>query len=274
MSTLPKTKLILKAANFYQHLLNVYPKAFQREYGELLLLHFHKELHETLNTHGKRGLLRFWLFILSDFVRSCLIQFKEEFERMVKKNISIFRITATMLTAAAWLTIWAGGNHLLIGRNEIVSLALFSVILIGGAITLQGLVRSLLRQPISRIFSVLLFVCTAMLVIGNLYLMSNNMWQGSIFGYNAFEFLYWIALFAYFLVVTAIGISMLIQQKWLPAASMLFIALPVLINPLVDLFNVQWMITFFGIISSAAWLLIAWWLNRYNKTPPLPQQTA
>ena len=153
--------------------------------------------------------------------------------------------------------------------NEIVSLSLFSLILIGGSITLLGVVEAILKHKVFRLLSMLLLLFTGVFVVENFYLITGYTWLPDLLGYAAFEFIYWFTMFGYFILVLMIGVGVLIKRQWLPAASMLLIALPVLINPFIDLFNAHWIITLFGVLSSAGWLTIAWWLKKRNTATPL-----
>lgn len=264
--TTPGEKRTAKACRFYAALQRLYPPSFREEYGEMLTLQFRDEFDEVL-TKGKRFVLvRFWLFIVFDLFYSSLEEYQQEIMCMDSKKFSTYGYFTAILTAFAWMVIWLGGNVSFIGRSEIVSLSLFSLILIGGAITLLGVVEVVLQHKLFRVLSILLLVITGVFVIENFYLITGFTWLPDLLGYAAFEFIYWFTMFGYFILVVTIGVSVLIKRKWLPAVSMLVVALPVLVNPLVNLFNAYWIITLFGVLSSAGWLLIGWWLKKENST--------
>ena len=81
--TVSDQKRMAKACRTYGVLLRNYPASFRREYGDTLALHFRDE-YRSAQAAGKRlALLRFWIFILFDFMRSLMMEVQEEVTNMV-----------------------------------------------------------------------------------------------------------------------------------------------------------------------------------------------
>ena len=255
---------------FYALLLKLYPAGFRRDFGQLLQLQFKDELKERNTKSNPFHLLGFWAFILGDLVKSLVTIYEEEVREMIKKPLSSYSGLAAIITAICWCGIWAGGNAAFIGRSEVVSLALFCVILLGGAVTLHGVVAVALGSHLSRVLSRLQILFATIVVLGNIYLIGGWTWLSQVPGHNVFEIVYWIFLFGYFIIAVIFGISVLTKEKWLLAISMFVIALPVLVNAVVNFFNAWWIITLFGVLSSAGWLLIGWWLKKEGSIPSQP----
>lgn len=279
----PDTERMAKACQTYGALLQAYPACFRREYADSMALQFRDECRTVLDSRKRFPLMRLWLFILFDFVRSLIREHQEEVATMVKKNF--FMYTALAMAVLSFLTFifWFGPYYDTIEIGFFAELLLFPILfMILSAITLFGLASSIHSHVVFLVLTLLVLLSSLLFFpIPHTHPVRGTVYSTAIeyIGGNE-DSAFGIIFTAYCLLLLTFAILSLGKKKWLPGIALLMLSLPVLIPyaaiwlsieiPFIKQGEGEWFAITYGVLSLLAWFIIAWWFFRENKTTTLP----
>jgi hypothetical protein len=264
-----------QACRTYGALLRYYPVSFQQEYGETLIQHFHDEYRNALAAGKRLALVRFWVFILLDFMHSLLREHQEEAVEMVKKNFFVFCAVAAGLVSLLQLLIGSRFIHTT-DKVDMWGQLLFCPLFLGcTSLTLFGIAKATGSHVIFRIFSLFVLISA----VSSLPIPSRNATYGWVgrpaitYLFNNEDRIFGYFLTAYLLLSVIISIVALIKKKWLPGGCLLAMNLTLLIpnvayslsenSPIVEnTWNSDWYPLFIVILYVVGWFVIAWWLQK------------
>lgn len=278
----PDSKRMAQACRVYAALLRYYPISFQQEFGEIQALQFHDEYREVQASEKKFSILRFWLFIVCDFVRSLLREYLDEVIKMLKKNLFIYSAIAS--GALTLILINSLTGYLINSLDEGWRIQfVFPFIQIFGAFTLLGVVKAKLNTPVFWVLSILVLLIA--IWVSLLYLAGgmDSMWLAdllvpildALFGDEDTGF--GISIMGYFYSLVVFGVAVLVsnvftKRNWLLAVCIIIIPLPMLLNRYIYQFVPGWLSTnISGILPAAAWFTIAWLLKKEHEERPLSE---
>jgi hypothetical protein len=272
-----------QACRFYGALLQAYPASFRRDYDDILVQHFRDEYRHALVSRKRFRLLRLWVFILFDFLRSLLREYQEEVSTMVKKYFFVFcAIAAGIFTPMMFFFMGAKYDyyidHVLIIPFwfQILTQALF----VGfGALALFGIAKATDSHFIFQLLSILVLISAAVLLPTPIFGGRGTGTVMSELHLNEDHVAPYIFL-GYFVLIGIIAIVALLKRKWLPGVTLLMVFLPIPIMIVGNLLQFDflflvygqpnWYSTLYIIFTGIAWFVIAWWLSRENKVASLP----
>ena len=263
----PDTERIAQACRTYGALLRAYPASFRREYGDTLFQHFRDEYRHALASSRHSSLLRFWVFILLDFIPSLMREYQEEVIEMVKKHFYVYSAVAAGLGVPLWYFL-TGAPHTWKAYFLAESgyflffalgfLALFAVLnatrshLLFQSLPLLLAGASFVFLPVPRPHS---FLGKYRLLGIFLGLKEANMVS--------------IAMISYFILITLTGILMLVKRKWLPGVILVLMAgLPTGITAMATIIpsfgetEDEWFVMPIFFLFMAGWFVVAWWLRK------------
>jgi hypothetical protein len=278
----PDPERTAQACRFYGALLRAYPASFRRDYDDILVQHFRDEYRHALASGKRFPLLRFWVFILLDFLRSLLMEVQEEVVMMVKKNFYVYSaIAAGIFTPMMFFFRGAKYNYIDHVLNipywfQILTQALF----IGfGALALFGIAKATDSHFIFQLLSILVLISAVVLLPTPIFGGRGTGTVMSELNLNEDHVAPYIFL-GYFVLTGIIAIVALLKRKWLPGVTLLMYFLPIPINIAGNLLQFDflflvygqpnWYSTLYIIFTGIAWFVIAWWLSRENKVASLP----
>lgn len=263
-----------KACRIYKTLLCYYPLSFQQEYGDTLAQQFRDEYRDVLASEKRLSLLRFWCFILVDFLRSLLIETQEEVLKMVKKNFYSFTAITAGLIAFTTFFIWFGPG---IEMNFFLQLLLFPVLyILMSSLTLFGIVKATGSHFIFKALSILLLLSALLFFpIPHMHPARGRVYSTAIefFGGNE-DSAFGLVFPAYFIMLLMIAVVALVKRKWVPGISLLVPTLPILVPyigmwlsieiPFFASSGIGWFAVLYCTLAGIAWFVIAGWLYKKN----------
>jgi hypothetical protein len=264
-----------QACRAYEVLLNFYPASFRLAYGDILVQHFRDEYRNALAAGKRLALLRFWVFILFDFLRSLLMEVQEEVVKMVKKNFFVFCAVAAGLVSLLQLLIGSRFIHTT-DKVDMWGQLLFWPLFLGcSSLALFGIAKATGSHVIFKIFSLFVLISA----VSSLPIPSRNPSYGWV-GRPAFTYLFnnedrifGYFMTAYLLLTAIITIVALVKKQWLPGGCLLAMSITMWVPNIgyslsedsfivENTWNSDWYPLFLVVLSMAAWFTIAWWLNK------------
>ena len=277
--TTPKTERTTKACRFYDVLLRFYPSSFRQEYGDTLTLQFRDEYSDSLETGKQLPLVRFWLFIVFDFLSSLLMEYQEEVAEMFKKSFFVYSAIAAGIATLLWAFLVNAPYTL---KPYFFAESSWFLLFALGSLTLVGVVKATQSNPLFRFLPILVLGASfAFLPVPRKHSFIGTWgWLVSYLGVdeeNAIGFL----LFSYLILIVVTGIIALVKHKWLPGVILVTmgivpLGLTTLVNwlptiiPTLGRNDNDWLTFLFILLFTAAWFVIAWWLNKENTTDSFP----
>ena len=274
-------KRTMQACRTYAALLRLYPNSFHQEFGGTLAQHFRDEFQD-MQASGK-SMFRFWVFILFDFIHSLMVEYQEEVVKMVKKNFYMYTAIALGILSFFTFIFWFGPYYDLIEIGFFMELLLFpNVFMLLSAVALFGIAQITNSHVIFRFLSILVFLASGLFFpIPHKHPVRGTVYSTAIeyIGGNE-DTVFGIVFMGYFFLLLIFGILAMVKKKWLPGVSLLSLCLPVLIPyvsiwlsikiPLVVQGEGEWFAITYGVLSAAAWFMIARWFYRESKAAVLP----
>lgn len=267
----PDPERTAQACRFYSILLRLYPHAFQKEYGDTLILHFRDEHRHALSSNRHSSLLRFWIFILFDFLRSLLMEVQEEVVKMVKKNFYVYSAIAAGIATLLWIILVNAPYTL---KPYFFAESGWFLFFALGSLALFGVLNATRSHLLFQILPLLMMVASFVFlpVPRQHSFLGTWGWMGSYLGMdkeNAIGFL----LLSYLILIVVTGIIALVKRKWLPGVilvkmGIVQLGLTALVNWLYTIIpsfgetEDEWLLILSILLFSAAWFVIAWWLKK------------
>lgn len=277
-------KRTAQAYRIYAAMLQLYPNSFQQAYGDRLALQFQNEYCDGLASGARFSAIRFWVFILFDFMHSLLREHQEEVVKMVKKNLYMYTAVAMGILSFLTFIFWFGPYYDMIEIGFFMELLLFPIVfMLLSAITLFGIAQVTNSHVIFRFLAILAFLTSGLFFpIPHKHLVRGTVYSTAIeyIGGNE-DTAFGIVFVLYLILLLTFAILAMVKKKWLPGVSLLSLCLPVLVPyvgiwlsieiPYVVQGEGEWFAITYGVLSVAAWFVIAWWFYRENKAAALPE---
>jgi hypothetical protein len=114
MLHLPFAPVLSASERLYHLLLFVYPPAYRREYGSLMVQAYRDLCRHSYRQRGIAGLVTLWFRLLADLVSSSIGQYLDivrEGDYLMTKKEHIRAIVAAILPLAIWLPLGLANPH-------------------------------------------------------------------------------------------------------------------------------------------------------------------